>query len=149
MADHIEEKTSFAPLLIAVAQSWRREIARELAREGLSDATALPIVHLLRDGDGIRQTELARRVGVENTALVRILDVLERDGYIRRDSDPTDRRAKLVYLTERGQAPARHASDTLQALRGRLLVGIAPEDLAVTERVLEKILSALYDETAS
>lgn len=144
MTDRIEDNTSFAPLLIAVAQSWRREIARELSREGWSDAMALPMVHLLRDGDGLRQTELARRVGVEGTALVRILDVLERDGYLRREGDPSDRRAKLVYLTQMGRAHAQNASDLLRALRMRLLGDVSRDDLATTERVLAQLSNALY-----
>jgi len=129
--------------MIAAAQGWRRAISQTLSEDGLSDATALPLVTLLRDGDGIRQGELAERVGVENTALVRILDGLERGGLIARDADPSDGRAKLVSLTAAGRAAAQEAEILLSGTRGRLMEGADPADLAAMDRVLEVILGNL------
>ncbi|MCK8784281.1 MarR family transcriptional regulator [Roseomonas sp. NAR14] len=124
------------PKLMAVAQSWRRVIAQALADEGLSDASALPLALLLREGDGIRQGELAERLGLEGTSVVRVLDNLERDGLIHRQEDPRDRRAKQVFLTEDGRRLARRTQNTFAALRRELLAEAQPADLEATMRVL-------------
>ena len=133
---------NIAPILIAVAQLWRQAIAQELSDDGLSDVMALPLVHLLRDGDGIRQTDLVAHVGVESTALVRILDQLERSGQIERKPHPEDRRAKLVFLTAPGQELARHAEAIVGDLRQRLLQDVDPSDIKATNRLLRAVKAA-------
>src|SRR5579862_2941460 len=58
----------------------------------------------LWDEDGLTQTELTRRVGVEIAASTAILDSLEARKFIRRERNPTDRRKLHVYLTPAGAA---------------------------------------------
>ena len=55
-----------------------------------------------RLGDGVRQKELATALSIEGPSLVRLLDNLERRGFIERREDETDRRARGIYL----RAPA-------------------------------------------
>jgi DNA-binding MarR family transcriptional regulator len=54
------------------------------------------------DEDGIRATELARLSGRHKQIIGRIVDELEDLGYVERRPDPADRRAKLIFPTERG-----------------------------------------------
>jgi DNA-binding MarR family transcriptional regulator len=58
----------------------------------------------LWEKDGLTQTELTRRVGVEIAASTAILDSLEARKFIRRERNPTDRRKLHVYLTPAGAA---------------------------------------------
>ena len=48
-------------------------------------------------------SELARRVGLTPAATTSMIDRLERKGFVRRTSDPADRRRVLVEMTEQGQ----------------------------------------------
>lgn len=132
-----------AQKLIAVAQIWRREIARALADEGVSDAMVLPLVHLQRDGDGIRQGILAEQVGVDNTSIVRVLDGLEKGGLIQRSEDPSDRRAKLIHLTTEGRALASHAEKTLARIRAEFLADCAREEILGMSRTLDRMLETM------
>lgn len=53
--------------------------------------------------DGQTQAELQRAIGgIENPTIVRTLDRMERDGLVERKQSQTDRRAFLIYLTEKG-----------------------------------------------
>lgn len=54
------------------------------------------------DEDGVRATELARLSGRHKQIIGRIVDELEELGYVERRPDPADRRAKLIFPTERG-----------------------------------------------
>ena len=75
------------------------------------------------DEDGIRATELARLSGRHKQIVGRLVDELEKLGYVERRPDPADRRAKLIFPTERGldqlrlgdqiiaDIEARHASE--------------------------------------
>ncbi|WP_239114654.1 MarR family winged helix-turn-helix transcriptional regulator [Planotetraspora kaengkrachanensis] len=51
---------------------------------------------------GARATELAQLSGQHKQIVGVIVDELERLGYVRREADPADRRAKLVVPTETG-----------------------------------------------
>ena len=144
----LDEWSELGPRLMAVAQSWRRVIAQALSEEGLSDASALPLALLLRQGDGIRQGELAEGLGMDGTSVVRILDNLEREGLVRRQEDSRDRRAKLVFLTEDGRRLARRTLAMFAHLRRELLAEAQPDDLAATMRVLgvlTRSLAARFD----
>lgn len=57
----------------------------------------------LWEEDGVSQRELARRIGLMEPTAVTALAAMERRGLINRKSDPTDKRRRLVYLTEKGR----------------------------------------------
>ena len=61
------------------------------------------------DPEGTRLTVLAARAGLTHQSVGEVVAELERRGYVERVPDPTDRRARLVSLTERGRALVRAA----------------------------------------
>jgi DNA-binding MarR family transcriptional regulator len=58
---------------------------------------------------GSRLTELAASSGLSKQAVGEVVDDLERLGYVERDADPEDRRAKVIRLTKRGAEAQRAA----------------------------------------
>src|SRR3712207_1267888 len=94
-----EEPLGF--LLVDVTRLLRDRIDHALEQAGLSitpgEARALVYVSRLAP---LQQRELAAQMSIEPMTLVRYLDRLEERGLIRRDTDPADRRAKLVTLTQ-------------------------------------------------
>ena len=71
----------------------------------------------LRD-QGLRLTELAAAAQVTKQSAGFLVDQLERAGYVERRPDPTDARARLVVLAERGrhaQARAREVEEVVEA----------------------------------
>jgi DNA-binding MarR family transcriptional regulator len=55
------------------------------------------------DRDGIRVTDLAEQAGVTKQTAGALVDELEAGGYVTRQPDPADARARLVVLTDRGE----------------------------------------------
>lgn len=88
-------------LLADVARLMRAEMDRAITRAGigLTPAEVRTLVHAARAGH-VRQLVLAERMGVEAMTLSTCLDQLESKGMVRREPDPSDRRAKLVTVTE-------------------------------------------------
>ncbi|WP_315926526.1 MarR family transcriptional regulator [Mesorhizobium sp. SP-1A] len=132
--------TEFAPLLNASARGWRKAFDTAMADHQLSDATALPLLALIRQGDGIPQGLLAERVGVEGPTIVRIVDGLERDGFVTREADESDRRVKLVRLTAEGRKRAELADCIATKLRVGLLADLPPEQVEAAMAVLHRIV---------
>jgi MarR family transcriptional regulator for hemolysin len=127
-------------LLVArLARVWRRKADQTLSAHGLSEATAHPLLILSRGGPSVRQGVLAEEMGLEGPSVVRLIDLLAAEGLVERREDPTDRRAKMLHLTGLGQAKADEIRRVMRRLRGNLMKGIAPEELAIAFDVLRRI----------
>ncbi|GGM36805.1 hypothetical protein GCM10011608_21820 [Micromonospora sonchi] len=81
------------------AISW--EIASEVHPN--LEPNAYGLLLWLRRSGSIRLTDLAARLGVGKGTLSRQIQSLEGLGLVRRDPDPSDRRAAQLSLTEEGQ----------------------------------------------
>ncbi|YBV94706.1 MarR family transcriptional regulator (plasmid) [Phyllobacteriaceae bacterium JZ32] len=127
----------FTAKLLSTGRQWRRAVDQQLSAHGISEACAAPLLWIGRLGGGVRQVVLANQVGIEGPSLVRLLDQLEAMGLVVRKEDPTDRRAKGLWLTEEGQRLAARMEDMLDGLRGRILRDIDKADLEAAIRVLQ------------
>ncbi|KQV81957.1 MarR family transcriptional regulator [Rhizobium sp. Root1220] len=137
--DRTRTWVEFAPLLMICGRGWRRALNAALTEHNLSDASAAPLIALLRHGDRIPQGVLAERVGVEGPTLVRVLDSLESDGLISRVPDEADRRIKLVQLTAAGTAVAERAESCAAELREQILGELDPEQVDAALAVLRAV----------
>jgi MarR family transcriptional regulator, transcriptional regulator for hemolysin len=87
-------------LLQDVARLLRVAFDRRVRHLGLTRAQWFVLAHLYRD-DGRTQRALADELDMEPAPLGRLIDRLEESGWVRRAPAPGDRRAKLVFLTEK------------------------------------------------
>jgi DNA-binding MarR family transcriptional regulator len=78
------------------------------------------------DPDGSRLTDLARRANMSPQAMGELVDELEDMGYVVRRPDPTDRRAKLITLTQKGQDCIAAGTATIDSIEQQLtdLLGV-------------------------
>lgn len=136
MTDRLLQERALTAGLLRLARVYRREVNRALAAHGLSDARALPVLHIARLGEGVRQGVLAEDLGIEGPSLVRLLDQLSAAGLVERRDDPRDGRAKTLHLTAEGRALAKVIEAAVDRVRAELLSGIDDRDLATTVRVL-------------
>jgi DNA-binding MarR family transcriptional regulator len=76
--------------------------------------------------DGLRVTELAERAAMTKQSMHELVVHLEQRGYVRREPDPADSRARLVRLTERGRLleETAHAASARLHLQWRERVGV-------------------------
>ncbi|GGD18009.1 MarR family winged helix-turn-helix transcriptional regulator [Aureimonas glaciei] len=118
-----------------VGRHWRRLVRDIAVQHGISEACAHPLATIGRLGDGLRQGALAEEVGMEGPSLVRLLDQLCSCGLVERRDDPVDRRAKTLWLTDKGRAAVERIGQDLIGLRAEVLNGISREDLEATLRV--------------
>ena len=79
----------------------------------------------------LRMAELADRVLLSRSGMTRMVDRLERDGYIARDTCADDKRGSYAVLTERGAALLKQARPThLAGVRRRFLAQFSDDELA-------------------
>ena len=99
-------RVEFGPMSLAIVRLGRahRALAGQLMREvGLHPEQGALMMHLWSVGP-VRQTALAAHFGKDSASTTRTVQRLEKAGYLRRRTDPTDRRATLVEPTAAGNA---------------------------------------------
>jgi DNA-binding MarR family transcriptional regulator len=86
------------------------ELVERLKAAGFADVPASqhPVLENL-DPAGTRLTTLSARAGMTHQSMGELVSILERNGYVERRPDPSDRRARLVCLTDKGRALVRQA----------------------------------------
>ena len=97
-----------------------RAVNDEMNSCGLSMART-KVLRRLHEQGPTRQNVLAAEFGLSPHSITDMVDALERLGLAERRPDPTDRRAKLVAITEAGEA----SLDVANATRERLLKHIS------------------------
>lgn len=134
------------PTLLILGKLVKRQIEMALIEEGLglTAAQARSIVVLHFHGP-IRQHELAALTEVEPSTLVGILDVMERDGLAVREPHPSDRRAHLVRLTERGERRVPELFALWHRVESHLVEGRDPDEVARLRERLESFLDRLSE----
>jgi DNA-binding MarR family transcriptional regulator len=90
--------------------------------------------------EGVRATELARRSGQHKQVIGTIIDELEALGYVERQPDPADRRAKLICPTERGRAELAAADKILAAMQERHARRLGREEYAAFKTAFQDIV---------
>ncbi len=130
--------------LMQAARHWRRLADAVVRPHGLSEATALaPAAHRAARRN---ETKRARRGDGRRRAFAgRSLDHLCAAGLVTRDTDPIDRRANCLNLTQRGMALASRVAKDLDARRIDAFALVDRDDIKASLRVFRQ-LTATADE---
>lgn len=118
---------NFGFILNDVARLLRTVYDRRVRSLGLTRAQWWVLTHLYR-ADGVTQAELAETLEIERATLGRLLDRLEAKGWVRRETDAEDRRAKRVHLTEAVREPMRTMRAVAAGVRADALAGLSEEE---------------------
>ncbi len=89
--------------------------------------------------EGISQTELAEYLDMEPIPVGRVIDRLEKTGFVERRADPSDRRRWRLHLTAKALAVVDEMEVIAGELRDDALRGIPHADLDALMRVLTQL----------
>jgi DNA-binding MarR family transcriptional regulator len=143
-------------LLAAAYQEFVRELREAHTEQGFDDLGR-------SDGYVFRAlatnprtvSDLATRLGISKQGAGQIIEDMERRGYVERRPDPSDARARLVYLSARGEAALDAARGFHQAYERHLAGRCGPDTVAALrvalaamagggDRTVDPHLRALY-----
>ncbi len=89
----------------------------------------------------ITQKQLADKMSLKEPSVVRLLDKMERLGWITRTSSENDKRTKTLELTESGKKIEREMLIVAETFRDDVIQDISADDIDVYNSVLRKMLS--------
>lgn len=104
-ADEGFESTSTAPALghlLRRAASRTRQVMQAVMPAGVQPRD-YAVLGVLAESDAISQQDLAERLGINRTAMVKLIDRLEEAGQVTRSRNPADRRSYTLSLTPAGR----------------------------------------------
>ena len=89
---------------------------------------------------GATGIDLADYLGITKQAVSKMVDYLEKSGYIRRQTHPTDKRGKIIVLTERGWLVVKAKEKILNEIEGRWIDNIGEERMKMLKEDLSKLV---------
>jgi DNA-binding MarR family transcriptional regulator len=107
-------------LAAKMAREFTMALQKRAAALGFSPGP-FPILIELWHEEGLTQRQLLDRIDVEQATLANTLSRMERDGLIVRKSHPSDRRAQIIELTQRGRDLEANAIAASEATEDALL----------------------------
>jgi MarR family transcriptional regulator for hemolysin len=136
---------SFGFLVHDVARLFgRRFNQRALLFLGLTRAQCKVLGYLARN-EGINQAGLADLLEIKPMTLVRQIDRMEEDGWIERQPQPGDRRARRLVLTEKARPILARILDLSNEIRGESFAGLSRQEGRLLIELLRRVHANLSE----
>ncbi|MER5334322.1 MarR family winged helix-turn-helix transcriptional regulator [Micromonospora sp. NPDC002717] len=123
--------------------SWASHALMAEHAAGLAELGISPRAHcvlLKARAGGLTQRQLGELCGIDKTTMVVTLDQLETAGLARRRPSPSDRRARLVEVTEEGEKVLDQAQRIAARIQDDVLAALPEADRAVFLRSIASLV---------
>jgi DNA-binding MarR family transcriptional regulator len=97
----------------------------------------------LTEQEGLNQRQLGQKMLKDRHNMTRILNLLEKRGYITRRADRADKRAYRIFLTREGRLVKEILGSVVTNHFQNMYAGLYPEDLRNVRRIVERIVKNL------
>ncbi|GAA1272712.1 MarR family transcriptional regulator [Sphaerisporangium rubeum] len=126
-------------LLNGVARAVTAELEQALRRDDLR-WREYGVLGTLEATGALSQQEIGRRLGVDRSTMVHLIDVLEDRGLVARSRDRADRRAYSIELTAAGRELLAEVLHPVTAeVHERVIGRLTSEDRATLNRILAEL----------
>jgi len=129
----------FGRLLTVTNRAWEVYLDKRLAPLGLTGPRWHLLVELANLPSSPSQRELAELLNIEPASLIKQLDALALAGLVRRIPHETDRRTKMVEITNAGRKVMERISATARDVRREILEGVSEQEVEVTMSLFRKM----------
>jgi MarR family transcriptional regulator, organic hydroperoxide resistance regulator len=142
-------KPQFPPamshLLIQICRAHRYNAEIALNELGLHTGQEM-ILFQLWDEEGITPTQIAETLCVEPPTVTKMLQRLEKSGFVERRPDPEDGRISRIYLTSEGKSLQIPVQQVWNRLEAQTINGLSDMEQALLKRLLLQIQGNLASE---
>lgn len=126
---------------------FKARLFKEGSAEGLDEVTLMHawILGYLKKNEerDVFQKTMESDLGMCRSAVTNLVQMLEKKGYIVRESVPEDARLKKIKLTQLGEETAFRVWDTLEHIESTMLHNIEEEELTIFFKVSDQIRNNL------
>jgi MarR family transcriptional regulator, transcriptional regulator for hemolysin len=144
----VDPNRSFGFLVHDVARLYGRRFDRNGRRLGLTRAQCRTLGYLARN-EGINQAGLADLLEIRPMTLVRQIDRMQEAGWIERRPDPTDRRARRLFLTDKARPVLGRIWDVSSETQDQVLASLSPDEAEQLIDLLRRVHGSMTDRAPS
>lgn len=139
----MNDKAKGTPLalweILHTAHAAENEVEAKLNAIGLSMAKLLALARLQEAGEPLPLGVFAERLACVKSNITQLVDRLEADGLVARQSDPKDRRTKLAALTPAGRKACEEGMRVQRETERTLLKRLSAEEAQLLRSLMSKI----------
>lgn len=106
------------------------------------DGRELAVLTMLASEGAASQQEISRRLAVDRTTMVALVDGLGAKGLVQRRPDPHDRRKNMVELTDSGRDTCHRATPAVDSLEAAFLAPLDPADRDRLKDLLRTVIAS-------
>ena len=127
-------------LLARASHTVYREFHAQVQAAGLS-SLEWRLLATLSDGDGLTIGELAREILAQQPTLTKLVQRMEKAGWVQRGADPRDARRTLVFETAQGRGTVAALLRQAKAHEDTLLEGFSARDVTSLKKILRTLIA--------
>lgn len=128
---------------IAIIDQLGSRLFERVMPDGMTLPQFVVLNHFVRLGRPSSPLRLARAFQVTKSAMTNTLQHLERAGFVTVEPDPTDARAKVVFITQSGRAAREAAIAALAPALARISDGLDPAEIDAALPLLRRLREQL------
>jgi DNA-binding MarR family transcriptional regulator len=125
-------------LLTDAAHLLRKLIDRRLQPLGLSRAQ-WSVLAILSNHEGLSQSQISDELEIEKSTTGRLIDQVERSGWIERRPIPGDRRLWGIHLTDQARQLITEVESVVLNTRAEMLRGLSVEQQQTLSEMLQMV----------
>jgi DNA-binding MarR family transcriptional regulator len=130
-------------MLLRAAGSIESYVDRKLSDVELSLPKLAALDRLMKAGGSLPLGQLAERLACVKSNVTQLVDRLDADGLVTRESDPNDRRSRLAVLTDAGRRAYDAGARVFLDVEQHLFAALSPDEAARLAEMFEKLGRAI------
>lgn len=132
---------SYVQRIQTAFQTLKRSIESEIAQDEdcLITGPQLFMLYYISRHERCKLTQIAEKLEVKPSAVTVMIDRLEKQGFVKRTHDETDRRSIRMTITPEGAEALDRAMQKRAAVLGRYLTRLEPDERRLLAELLEKM----------
>lgn len=124
-------------LISKAGHALKNYMKREGINEGVTISSAQAgMLMALKMRDGLPMNQLSEIISIDNAAVTRHVDDLERKGLARREPDAGDRRKTIIRIMPEGIAEAEKAKAVARRVNSMIKDGFTEQEIEIFKRIL-------------
>lgn len=139
----MKEERKIGPEIHCTDLKLSRNLSAHVRKSGVDEVTMMHgwIIRYLYENRNrdIFQKDIEQRFSVGRSTVTNLLQLMEKKGFVKRESVKQDARLKKVVLTEKGIASQESFEEIVEHIEEELSEGISEEDLHTFYKVLDQI----------
>ena len=139
-----KDELTFNRFISMISRCSQVHFDRELAPLKIG-AGQIRILRALDQGDGVSQERICHIFRLDKATVAKSIRPLIREGYVRREKNPADKRAYRIFLTEKGRDAMPQLKATVQNWADILTAGFTADEEAAVKVLLSRMAQNARD----